>query len=143
MYYILNKLKLINIKNMKEKKLKVSDLFVDIYINLNVCSQVERMKQLSKKELYLLIILAIDKHSDEDPVLLHNLEPFESYADKIFDLSDDKEVEDTDLLELIKETDDKYINTSYIVDSKNPPLRDPLTKEEVRDANINLTIKND
>lgn len=128
---------------MKEKNLKVSDLFVDIYIQLNVCSQVERMKQLSKKELYLLLIVAIDKHSDVDPVLLHNVEPFESYADKIFDLSDDKEVLDTDLLELIKETDDKYISTKNLVDSKNQPLPEPLSKEEVRDAKINLTIKND
>jgi hypothetical protein len=101
------------------------------------------MKQLSKKELYLLLIVAIDKHSDVDPVLLHNAEPFESYADKIFDLSDDKEVLDTDLLELIKETDDKYISTKNLVDSKNQPLPEPLSKEEVRDAKINLTIKND
>ena len=128
---------------MKEKNLKVSDFFVDIYIHLNVCSQVERMKQLSKKELYLLLIVAIDKHSGDDPVLLHNLEPFENYADKIFDLSDDKEVHDTNLLELIKETDDKYISTKNVVDSKNQPLPEPLSKEEVRDAKINLTIKND
>lgn len=120
------------------KKVVVSDLFVDIYTNLNVCSQVERMKTLSNKELYLLLIVALDKHSDEDPVVLHNLLPFESYGDTIFDLSEDKEVVDPDLLQLIKETDDKYISTTNIVDSKGNPLRDPLNKAEVRDAKIDI-----
>jgi hypothetical protein len=58
---------------MEEKTLKVSDLFVEIYTNLNVCSQLENMAKLSKKELYLLLIVALDKHSDDDPVVLHNL----------------------------------------------------------------------
>ena len=60
----------------KEKKIAVSDLFNEIYINFNVSSQVENMKRLEKRELYLLLTLALDKHSDEDPVVVNNFQPF-------------------------------------------------------------------
>jgi hypothetical protein len=121
-----------------QNKVVVSDLFVDIYTNFNVCSQVENMRKLSKKELYLLIIVALDKHSDEDPVVLHNFLPFESIGDDIFDLSEDKEVVDEDLKQLVIETGDKYISTKNIIDSKGNVLPEPLSKVEVRDAKINI-----
>ena len=125
---------------MDEKKLQVSDLFVEIYTNLNVCSQLENMEKLSKKELYLLLILALDKHNDEDPVVLHNLLPWKDTALQIFELQDDKETSIKELEELVEETGDKYIDVTVLVDVNGNPLRDPLTKEEVRDAKINITI---
>ena len=128
---------------MEEKTLKVSDLFVEIYTNLNVWSQLENMKNLSKKELYLLLIVALDKHNDDDPVVLHNLLPWKDTALEIFDLQEDKECTITELIELVEETGDKYIDSTIIVDSKGNKLKDPLSKEEVRDAKINITIKND
>ena len=128
---------------MEEKTLKVSDLFLEIYTNLNVCSQLENMTKLSKKELYLLLIVALDKHSDDDPVVLHNLLPWKDTALEIFDLQEDKECTIPELIELVEETGDKYIDVTIIVDSNGNKLRDPLSKEEVRDAKINITIKND
>lgn len=128
---------------MEEKTLKVSDLFVEIYTNLNVWSQLENMKNLSKKELYLLLIVALDKHNEDDPVVLHNLLPWKDTALEIFDLQEDKECTITELIELVEETGDKYIDSTIIVDSKGNKLKDPLSKEEVRDAKINITIKND
>jgi phage terminase large subunit-like protein len=128
---------------MEEKTLKVSDLFVEIYTNLNVLSQLENMKKLSKKELYLLLIVALDKHSDDDPVVLHNLLPWKDTALEIFDLQEDKECTIPELIELVEETGDKYIDVTIIVDSNGNKLKDPLSKEEVRDAKINITIKND
>lgn len=125
---------------MDEKKLQVSDLFVEIYTNLNVCSQLENMEKLSKKELYLLLILALDKHNDEDPVVLHNLLPWKDTALQIFELQDDKETDILELKELVEETGDKYIDVTILVDVNGNSLRDPLTKEEVRDAKINITI---
>ena len=127
---------------MEEKTLKVSDIFVEIYTNLNVCSQIENMKKLSKKELYLLLILALDKHNDDDPVVLHNLLPWKDTSLQIFDLQDDKETDIIELNELVEETGDKYIDTTIIVDSKGNKLKEPLSKEEVRDIKINITIKN-
>jgi phage terminase large subunit-like protein len=128
---------------MEEKTLKVSDLFLEIYTNLNVCSQLENMEKLSKKELYLLLITALDKHNDDDPVVLHNLLPWKDTALEIFDLQEDKECTIPELIELVEETGDKYIDVTIIVDSKGNKLKDPLSKEEVRDAKINITIKND
>jgi hypothetical protein len=128
---------------MEEKTLKVSDLFLEIYTNLNVCSQLENMAKLSKKELYLLLIVALDKHSDDDPVVLHNLLPWKDTALEIFDLQEDKECTIPELIELVEETGDKYIDVKIIVDSNGNKLKEPLSKEEVRDAKINITIKND
>ena len=128
---------------MEEKTLKVSDIFVEIYTNLNVCAQLENMKNLSKKELYLLLILALDKHSEDDPVVLHNLFPWKDTALEIFNIQDDKETDIIELIELVEETGDKYIDSAIIVDSKGNKLKEPLSKEEVRDAKINITIKND
>ena len=123
---------------MSDKKIVVSDLFVDIYTNFNVCSQVEKMNTLTKKELYLLILLALDKHSDDDPVVLHNFLPFESIGDDLFELQEDKGVVNDDLKLLIEETGDKYISTKNVIDSKGNDLPEPLSKVEVRDAKINI-----
>ena len=125
----------------EEKKLVVSDLFVDIYTNLNVCSQIEKMNQLDKEELYLLLILALDKHSDEDPSVVLNLMPFEEIAMNIYDQispEDGKETTDPYILSLIEKTGSDTVDTSVLVDSKGNELRDPLNKAEVRDAKINM-----
>src|ERR1035437_4846006 len=102
----------------EEKKLIVSDLFVDIYRNFNVVTQVDRMRQLSKKELFLLLTLCLDKHMDEDPVVMFNFKEFKSESTILYEVQDDKISEDADILELIKESGDKYIETDNIVDSK-------------------------
>jgi len=121
-----------------QKKIVVSDLFVDIYTNFNVCSQVENMNTLPRKELYLLILLALDKHDDNDPVVLHNFLPFESIGDDIFEIQEDKGFVNDDLKQLIEETGDKYITTKNVIDSKGNVLPEPLSKVEVRDAKINI-----
>ena len=121
-----------------QKKIVVSDLFVDIYTNFNVCSQVENMNTLPRKELYLLILLALDKHDDNDPVVLHNFLPFESIGDDIFEIQEDKGFVNDDLKQLIEETGDKYITTKNVIDSKGNELPEPLSKVEVRDAKINI-----
>ena len=123
---------------MSDKKIVVSDLFVDIYTNFNVCSQVERMKTLTKKELYLLIILALDKQDDNDPVVLHNFLAFEDIGDDIFEIQEDRGFVNDDLKQLIEETGDKYITTKNVIDSKGNQLPEPLSKVEVRDAKINI-----
>ena len=123
---------------MNDKKIVVSDLFVDIYTNFNVCSQVEKMNTLTRKELYLLIILALDKHNEDDPVVLHNFLAFEDISDDIFEIQEDIEVDNDDLKQLIEETGDKYITTKNVVDSKGDVLPEPLSKVEVRDAKINI-----
>ncbi len=43
---------------------------------MNVNSQIEKMKELSKKELYLLLITVLDKFQDDDPMVIKNVAPF-------------------------------------------------------------------
>jgi Fe-S-cluster formation regulator IscX/YfhJ len=121
-----------------QKTISVSNLFVDIYKNFNVYDQIEKIKQLDDKEKYLLLILALDKHSDEDPVVIHNFQEFKEQVMEIYEIQDDKETENQYLKELIELTGDKYIDTDLIVDSLGEKLPEPLTKEEVRDAKINI-----
>jgi hypothetical protein len=124
-----------------ENKLVVSDLFVDIYTNLNVCSQIEKMNQLDKEELFLLIILALDKHSDEDPSVVFNLQPFEEEAMIIYDeISPEGEnkTKNPHILSLIEKTGSDTIDTSVLVDKDGNALREPLNKAEVRDVKINM-----
>ena len=120
------------------KNVTVSDLFVKIYENFNVVDQVENMNNLSDEELYLLLVYVLDRHSDEDPVVVHNLQPFKEKVMEIYELQDDKETTNTILLELVEKTGDKYIETDYIVDGSGNKLKDPLTKEEVREAKIDI-----
>ncbi len=122
------------------KKINVSKLFFEVYKNFNVTSQVDRMKQLNDRELYLLLTLCLDKFSDEDPVVKYNLIPFKDRIMEIFDIQDDKEPTNSILIGLIEDTGDKYIETDnlYYRGSKLPA---PLTKEEVRDAKINIIKK--
>jgi predicted amidophosphoribosyltransferase len=122
----------------KIKKVVVSDLFMDCYKHFNVYSQVERMNELSQRELYLLLILCLDKHDDENTVVKHNFIPFEKQIMEIFDVQDDKEVTNQVLLDLVTETGDTYIETENIVDGSGNKVADVFTKEEVRDIRIDL-----
>lgn len=122
----------------KENKIAVSDLFKEIYLNFNVSRQIENMKSLDKRELYLLLTYALDKHSDEDPVVVNNFQPFKDEVMEIYDIQDDKETTSDILLALIEETGDKYIETDNIVDSEGEKLRNPYSKEEARDAKIDI-----
>jgi hypothetical protein len=122
----------------KIKKVVVSDLFMDCYKHFNVYSQVERMNELSERELYLLLILCLDKHDDENTVVKHNFIPFEKQIMEIFDVQDDKEVTNQVLLELVKETGDTYIETENIVDVEGNKVSEVFTKDEVRDIRIDL-----
>jgi len=125
----------------EEKKINVSKLFFEIYKNFNVTSQVHLMKQLNDRELFLLLTVCLDKFSDEDPVVKYNLLPFKDEIMLIFDIQDDKEPTNQTLIKLIEETGDKYIETDNLY-FRGESLPEPLTKEEVRDAKINI-INND
>ena len=123
---------------METKKLKVSNEFVDIFKNFNVINKVEEMKSLSKKELYLLLTLCLDKHDDEQPTVVYNFQPFRDEVMELFEIQDDKETLNPVLQELIEESGDKYIETDNIVDVNGNQLPEPLNKEEVRDVKINI-----
>lgn len=119
------------------KLINVSKLFFEIYKNFNVVSQVTRMRQLNERELYLLLTVCLDKFSDEDPVVKYNLIPFRDEIMSIYDIQDEKDPTNETLIKLIEETGDKYIETDNLV-YRGEKLPEPLTKEQVRDAKINI-----
>ena len=129
-------------ESTKDNQIHVSNEFVDIFSNFNVVTQVEKMKKLTKRELYLLLTVCLDKFSDEDPVVKHNLIHFKEEIMNIFDVQDDKDAIDSVLIDLITESGDKYIETDNIIYNDDQKLPEPLTKDQVRDAKINIINEN-
>jgi len=128
----------------KNKYINVSDNFVEIYKMFNVIKQTENLNKLSRKELMLMLVLAIDSFSDENPAVIENFKEFKPELELIFDLQQDKECTDSDLLQLAKDTDEKYIDTSKIRDNSDQDLPVALTDAEAlqmrRDIGINNII---
>lgn len=124
-----------------EKNIVVSDEFFEIYKNFNVKTQVEEMKALDKEELYLLLTLCLDKHDDTNALALSNFRAFADEIKEILDLQEDREVKNQYLLDLAKRTEDSYIETDNIVNSKGEKIPEPYTLQEVRDIKIGLTEK--
>jgi hypothetical protein len=128
----------------KNKYITVSDNFVETYKMFNVIKQTEKLNQLSRKELMLILVLSIDSFSEENPAVLENLKDFKNELEIIYDLQQDKECTDEDLLQLGKDTDEKYIDTSKIRDIKGEELPTALTDSEAlqmrRDIGINNII---
>ena len=124
-----------------EKNIVVSDEFFEIYKNFNVTTQVEEMKALDKEELYLLLTLCLDKHDDTNALALSNFRAFADEIREILDLQEDKEVKNQYLLDLAKRTEDSYIETDNIVNSKGEKIPEPYTLQEVRDIKIGLIEK--
>lgn len=125
-----------------EKKIEVSDNFVEIYKNFNVSSQSDKMEKLSKKELYLLLLLCVEKHSDEDPVCINNYKNYPTELQELMSLQDSQDVNNDIIIQFSEETNDKTINTDILVDSKGNKLPEPMKKNEVRDAKIHNVLDN-
>lgn len=122
----------------KKKTIAVSDLFKEIYINFNVFALADKMQKLEKRELYLLLTLVLDMHSAKNHAVVNNFQPFKDEVMEIYELQDDKETNNQVLLDLIEETGDKYIETENIVDSEGNKMRKPYTKQEARQARIDI-----
>ncbi len=140
---------------LENDKIVVSPEFVEIYKLFNVNDQIKNIKLLEKKELLILLILAVDSFSEENPIVLENYRQFSNELDVIYKLqiSDFPENIDTidldpdilsELNELSKLTKDRYIDTTKIVDISGSELPPPLSDEEAlskrRDIGINNII---
>lgn len=125
--------------------IRVSDEFISIYSKFNVISQINEIKKLSRKERLLLMALSVDSFSEDNAIAIENYREFKEDLKLIFELQNDKKVEDKDLKDLSEMTGDKYIDTSKIRNSKNESLPDPLSDDEAtnlrREIGINNIIK--
>ena len=119
----------------QDKKIIVSNEFVDIFRNFNVVDKIEEMKLLSKRELYLLLTVCFDKHDEDQPTVIHNFLEFKDYIMEINDLFENNKTDNPILIEL---SEGGYIETDNIVDENGNGLPTPLTKEEIRDVRINI-----
>lgn len=137
---------------MSEKNIQVSDLFIHLFKMLNVTDISEQMKQLTRKELLMLIILGIDSYPPDDTFFLKNLSLFKDELKSIrslqsLDIKDESTSENTDpdLKDLASETGEKYIDIKKIKDLKGEELPDPTTIQEAielrRDININTIME--
>jgi hypothetical protein len=122
-------------KEGEDKKIIVSNEFVDIFRNFNVVDKIEEMKLLSKRELYLLLTVCFDKHDEDQPTVIHNFLEFKDYIMEINDLFENNKTDNSILIEL---SEGGYIETDNIVDENGNGLPTPLTKEEIRDVRINI-----
>lgn len=114
----------------KQSTISVSDLFLDIYRLFNVSDQRVRMKQLEKKELYYLLICAMDNHNEDDPIVIVNFSDFELEIKEILEFQEAEKTQNEYLLELVKETEDAWISTTGV------ELPTPYTRDEVRDLKL-------
>lgn len=128
---------------MSKNTLVVSDEFVDIYKHFSIFDQVEKIKKLDDIEIYLLLILCLDKHDDNNPIVVKNLIPFRDYAIEIYATQDATQPETTNvhLLKLMKLTGDNAIATDVLFQTNGEKLFEPLELDEVRDIKIDKIIE--
>jgi hypothetical protein len=119
----------------QDKKIIVSNEFVDIFRNFNVVDKIEEMKLLSKRELYLLLTVCFDKHDEDQPTVIYNFLEFKDYIMEISDLFENNKTDNQILIEL---SESGYIETDNIVDENGNGLPTTLTKEEIRDLRIDI-----
>ena len=122
------------------KKVSVSREFVKCYEYFNVCNVIPDMNLLEKRELYLLLTLCVDKHDDTNAIVLNNFSAFTNEIKEILSIQENEKSENEIILSLIKETGDESIEIDDIV-CENKKMRDPFTKEEIRDIKIDLIKK--
>jgi len=118
-----------------KNEFKVSQLFVDIFQYFNVYDQRDRMKNLSRDELYLLLDTCVDSHDEDDSTVCQNFSPYMSELKQILEIQNGSESTDSDLKELIKLTDP--ILKSEKVTESGEHLPEVFTKVQVRELKLN------
>ena len=119
---------------MKQDKYKPSELLIDIFKMFNVNDQRERMKQLTKKELYYLLLCCTDYHDEEHSTVILNLMDFEKEIDEILKHQESEKTTNPFLLELVQETGSDFIE---VVD-----MPKTYTIEEIRELKLKNILDN-
>jgi len=115
--------------------IKVSQKFIEIYQNFNVSDQREKMSELSKKELYLLLDSCVDSHDEDDPTVILNLSPYFLELKEILKIQSGDEVNNDILKELQKDTDFRL--SSDRVSESGEKLPSIYTRDQVRELKLN------
>jgi hypothetical protein len=115
--------------------IKVSQKFIEIYRNFNVSDQREKMNELSKEELYLLLDSCVDNHDEDDTTVTLNFSPFHNELKDILKIQSGDEVDNNILKELQKSTDFRL--SSDRVSESGEKLPSTYTRDQVRELKLN------
>lgn len=110
-------------KELKDTpKIIVSDELIDIYLNIDKVNRIDSIKQLSKRELYILLLIVIDNHDDNNKYVKYNCRPFEKEAFEIYKVQNNEKINSVILNKLIENSSEHYIETTNIFDSEGNSL---------------------
>ncbi len=117
--------------------IKVSDNFVRAFKLFNVVDVNDILVELSPTEIYLLLIKCLDEHDDSNPFVVQNFKEYLDVISIIYEFLDKQETTNSILLELIKTTGDKYVNTSNIRGSDGSVIN-KLNIREIREYKLKI-----
>ena len=123
-------------------KIIVSRKVIDIFLTFDKMVRVDDIKELSEKELYILLLMAIDSFSDTDKYVVHNITPFEEEVVQIFNIQNGLAPNNETLLEMVEESGSFFISTDSFVDEDGDRIPDLLNKSSVRKHKIKI-LNND
>lgn len=123
------------------EKVIVSKMFIEIYKNFNVTTQIKQMQELSREELLLMLIVTFRcyqytnvvtetyKYFEDDLIFIDNV----MFADKL---------KDPDKLKMREIIFDRFLDVDKIFDEDDNPLPEPTTEEEAINIRRSLNINN-
>ena len=120
--------------------MNVSSEFVEAFQLFNVINIDKQFELLNITEKYLLCLITIDRHDENDPVALSNFIKISHYFNDILDLHKTGETNIPELRELIKLTKSGKIDTSIIRDS-NGNVLEIWERDKIRDFKIDKICK--
>jgi hypothetical protein len=130
----------------KTEKLTVSDEFISAYRLFNVNYQVDNIRKLSKSEIFIMLLVCLDKHDEEQKVVMSNFEKFKEEALLIHKVLENDVADDSNLKHLVDTLNKSYVNVAdSVVDKNGEKLPKVYTKDEatqkMRDIKITLITK--
>lgn len=123
---------------MEEKKngTIVSNKLIEIFLTINKMDKTEDMRNLPKKELYILLLLSIENYSDTNEYIVKNFTLFEEECYNIYNVQLGKGTNDPYLQMLMEETDSTFINTNKIFDDDGYIFPNLESKSSIRNYKI-------
>jgi hypothetical protein len=96
------------------------------------------MRQLSNKELHLLLLMTFDKHDYDNNFVSSNCLPFRKQAFDIYELLNGGNTTNKYLTELIIETEDELIDIESVRDIYGKQLPGINDKKGIRECRLRI-----
>jgi hypothetical protein len=119
----------------------VTDKFMEIYQNFNVVPQIEKMLELSRDELLLLLIVTFRTYNYTD-VVMKTFKYFEVELNYIDSVMFDSKITDPGKLKMREIILEKYLDIDRIYDSNENPLPRATSEEEAINIRRSLNLNN-